>query len=491
MENPFFFQGTVPLEVFSCVRRKALIEQLVARMVLGQYIQVTGSHQSGRTTLAHQLIERVVHDPKLGFMPVRIACGGLAAVGAAAFANSFITRIGEVSQAFLDESLLDRVMPRLRLVGTNVWYDLHRTLVDVGSLLDSQPYSAFLLVFDDVEAMLENTVRDALSFLRALYEQYSAMRGRAPYRVIIMTPRDMQRWNLGHRSPFNISSVVPMPAFTEQEFDEMLDDDHAGQVLGAMRFSEGARTAVFRESGGNPYFIQRLCHAMVEKAQSAGTAVTLEYKDAVHACVRLFEHGDESIRKLNHDLDEKRVPQEWDLCKRLACGKRIPYRGVQTEMDCLAGSGVIGDKDGFCHIPIGLYRRRIINRCYNERYSELDEVFNDRERVLLSLSSIQAVLLDESIRSIIVERLRLGSDDVSPREAESYAPSITDLLKGLPESGRWNLDLEEVNVFLEYYRERRAVDLDEIIGLLAKWFAMVLPNEQRAAPFLRKEPRTE
>ncbi|HUW61611.1 MAG TPA: hypothetical protein VMZ06_11435 [Candidatus Bathyarchaeia archaeon] len=471
--NPFWCSGPVyAKEHKSCVWRKGVIEKITRYLKEGKYVQLIGPHQSGRTTLAIQLCEHLGGKRELALMPVLISCGGLPSENQEAFAATLAERLQEVADAFLTARHAKNVNTRLQDPVRKDLYDLYKALRDVGSEV-VRP-RAFVLVIDELETLSDTTVCDVLSFFRGLFENYAAERDVAPYRVVILPTRDMQRWDLKGRSPFNIAEALSLERFSKDEFETFFDDDHVGGMPDKVpSFSGEARAVIFRESGGNPYFVQRICHAMVERAKDLHRRDDLSAKDALYACIVLFEHGDEKMKRLNHDILSD--SEEWSLCEKLVSGLQVAYRGVQTEVDRLAELGVVYDKEGFCDIPIGLYRRRLINRCYNERYPGLDFFFDDQERLLLSYSPTQAAVLNASVSRVIEENLASIEAASEPGEREK---KILAIVEALAKDGTLEIDLKEVNAFLEYYGKDPLPNIDELLRLIAKWFNIVIDRKK-------------
>jgi hypothetical protein len=474
MENSFRWMGhRVPTDT-TYVFRRSLVQEIVGRFRQGQYLQLVGPHQCGRTTAAVQVATYLAEHQSENLIPVVISCTGLPGLDLTGFADMVVTRLDEVAREFLSGSAYKTFSKNLNVARTDRLFDLQKALLRAG---DAVKGHALVLIFDELETLADEAVCDALTFLRGLYEHYGDQRLEAPYRVMILVTRDLQRWKLGNRSPFNISEAVMVPPFTREEFDEMLDEKHAGAVLKDVTFTDDARQMIYAESGGRPYFLQRICHEMVEEMISKAPPWTLTHKETVSAFLRIFEGKDENLKGLNHEIPDD--SQEWSLCRKLACGMRLPYRGVQTEFDRLEELGVIAKQGGFCEIPVNLYRRRIINRCYNEAYADLEYYrFDDRDQLLLTFSIIQVILLSFHVRERIVETIpdieETGWHDTPKSER---LVRILKVLDGLFEESVIGIDMEEANAFLEYYKEPPLENDRPIRELAARWFDLVLPKE--------------
>lgn len=472
MSNLFWFTGALRggPEQLSCVERRDFVSEILRRLDNGEYVQIIGPHQSGRSTVAVQLDTYIRTKRKDEYYPVLLSGESMANAQLDTFAHVLLARMCKEASTLLPPAFSENLIPRN---GSCQAFELSRALMRIGEDVASNEHAAFIIVIDEITSMQNTTVIDVLSVFRGLFERYSADRLNAPFRVVVVATRDLQRWRLANRSPFNISRALEIPPFSPEEFATLLDNDHVGKALHDLSFGADARRTVFHESGGNAYFIQRLCHAMVEGATGGPRPLELTHKDAIRAVLSLFEGPDENLKSLNQEIPPD--SPEWALCRKLACGMRILYRGVQTETDRLAELGVLVDKDGYCHIPVNLYRRRIIGRAYNESYSDYDYLFeDDDERFLLGLSSIQALLLNVHVRHALREHVREFRE---PATDAARTEGVFRVLGALAHERKLTLALEEVKIFLEFYNRPVPPTPDDILRLAARWFALVLPSE--------------
>jgi len=120
---------------------------------------------------------------------------------------------------------VDRGVPKTFL-------DLYLQLCALGDAIkQSEEYSALVIIVDEIEALSDGLAREVLVFFRGLFSHYAERRWESPYRVVIVTTRDVAYLKLGNTSPYNVSHLVRLPPFARDELDTMLDREHAGGGL--------------------------------------------------------------------------------------------------------------------------------------------------------------------------------------------------------------------------------------------------------------------
>lgn len=144
-------------------------------------------------------------------------------------------------------------------------------------------HSTIIFLVDEIEALPDNLIKDVLRFFRGLFSEYAERRWESPYCVLTFSTHDLVYWNLGGSSPYNISNVTNLAPFSRQELDTMLDNKKIREELHTITIDETARETIMAESGGHPYFIQRLCHILIKTNPVDDEKVTLKSTDVLRA----------------------------------------------------------------------------------------------------------------------------------------------------------------------------------------------------------------
>jgi hypothetical protein len=492
MQNPFFCDGPIaeghPLSGSTLVTRAGVTSAILERLHAGGYIQVVGPSQSGRTTLALDLLGKL-RPPCLGnsYIPVLLSCGRLPDARVKGFTRFVIRRFREViangAKHFADKAY-DQVRSILRNANPETMSELNEVLADCGSQMPGG--EVFVLIFDEFQAMPRELTIEVLRSLRGLYGSYTK-HWLSPYRVVILNTHDVSHWKLDEGSPFNVSSIVSLPPFSRQEFDMMLDDQHAGSKLVGVSFSTEARETIYKESGGRPYFLQRLCHAIVSNALHLGSPIVFGKQDVTRGVLEVFEEGDKNLKVLRREIRADSVMK--NLCRSLVHNLKVPFQS-DYPIDTLSELGVIADADHFCSLPVRLYERDIVNTCFAEDFSQVGEILTEEELLLVRSFWIQKAILSTHAQQMIRSRLVSLKTERNP----TYQDILHCATKATGELLKRNvisLDFSEVRTYAEYYRLKEIPD-KAIIHLLGKAFvASILPQHREKEAEWGPQPRPQ
>jgi len=348
--------------------------------------------------------------------------------------------------------------------------DLIFLLIEIGDeLKKAAEFSYFVFLIDEIEAMPDCLIAEVLRFFRSLFGHYAEKgRWKSPYRVVIFTTRDLSYWDLGRGSPFNISSIILLKPFSREEFDTMLNEQHAGPTLPNVIFDESARIRIMTESGGYPYFIQKTCHILVEKYQPDNNEkIVVGNREVLKAVLRFYEIGDDNLHNIY--LEASQESNEWQLCTRLAGGNRVTYAANDPPTKNLVELGIIVDVEGYCHFSMGLYKKQILKICFGQEYQAITQSLPDNEQLLLNISCLQKILLNDKIEQRVFAEMNNLKQDKDRTDAETAA-ELSDYLDRVLKDQESALDMEEIHAYVDYYNIEPMKDRKEALLVLAKAF---------------------
>jgi hypothetical protein len=477
MESPFRFSGSIvrndPVSGVTFVERKGLVSHVFQLLEAGEYVQIVGPNQSGRTTLAISMLHDLQSEGTIKFyIPVLINCGALPDACSIGFIRTLIRRLREVSKEVLQGDEYAALRSILEQNTPNAMWELHEVIINCGHKLPEG--EAFVIMLDELETMPEELIKDVLCFFRGLFTFYSPRRWVAPYRVIIFTTHDVSYWKLKKGSPFNVSNVVHLTAFSQLEFENMLDNQHAGGKIAPLSFSDDAKNIIYHESGGRPCLLQRLCHCIVSNYSQPTHEAIIGKKEAFRAIFKIFEMGDKSLKMITQDIQTNQ--SSWRVCKELTSGRKVPYES-DYPIDELSELGVIENVSHFCEIPVNLYKRQIVKRRFVEEIQPLVKDFTDEELLLLRIHCIQKILLNSEARKAIFAKLEyLGYRKNGSYTEMTVSPEISKIVNEVLSEQKLLLDTEEIETFITYYDYENVPEIDEIIKLLSKCFIVIIFN---------------
>ena len=474
IKNPFRYSGPIikddPEYGSTFVDRTEICRVIVRHIQQGDYIQIVGSHQSGRTTLAIDLIGKLLSKPEtaISSIPVLISCESLMDACREGFIETIIIRLRRVMKEYLTENTYAVIGSMLKAPIPKTILDFYNLLIAFGKEVRKlTKFSEIVFFLDEVEALPHNLAVDILRLFRALFHNYAERRWEAPYRVIIMTTHDLSYWRLGNSSPYNISNIIPVKPFSQQEIDILLDKNHAGKALKKVTFSKSSRLRIYQETGGQPYLVQRLCHLLIERIRTKDHRVILTDKNVMEAVLGLFEKGDKTLQNL---YGEVRVgSEEWQLYGRLATGKREPFEADNPAIRNFFQQGAITDANHYCMISARIYERQILKRHFWEEFAQVIDSFADKERLLLHVSCLQKILINGQIGQSVFARIEDLTHDDSLSEGK-ITKELSEYLDILLKDQEADLDMREIHIYFEYYNMEPIKSRKKALSVLARAF---------------------
>lgn len=478
--NPFRFQGPIiaedPESGCTLVHREHVLGEILRLLEEGEYVTIVGPHQSGRTTLAIDLIDRLASGRGLGKakVPVLVSCESLVDASRESLIRTILMRI---ARALEECPALRKRTPPAALLGSEE--SLPKTFVDLAPRLrvlgdaikQSGTYSALALVVDEVEAMPDALLRESLIFFRWLFGDYAEKREDAPYRVVILATRNLAYLKIGTSSPYNIAHLVYLVPFSPSELVTLLDKEHAGKELTEITFDDAALRKIYTESGGHPYFIQRLCHILIEQCHAHGGEIATVTEQEVHrAVLELCESGEENLLAVYKEIPAD--SEDWALCKRIIVGYAEPYAAIDPAVSRLARRGIIRNVDHCCSISSGIYRRQILRRYFREEFLKAIHFSSDIERRVANVPCLQEILVNAEVGEFVAEKIDLlRRHKRNRRKAETtIASELAGFLDEILTNRKCDIDMGEVQVHAQRYHIHHLEERQQALSLLAAAF---------------------
>ncbi len=474
MINPFRYTGPIykgdPESGLTFVGRDNTYHDIYKLIQQGEYIQIIGPYQSGRTTLAVDIIDRLIpsDDSTPTYIPVLISCDSLMDACREGFIRTVCTRLSKVIQQYF-QGRAYKVLRKLFDKSPDNLLKFHELLAECGEKIKG--ISTFVILLDEIEALPDNLVVDVLRFFRGLFHTYAENRCKSPYRVVIFTTHDLSYWNLGRSSPYNMSNILPLKPFSRKELDSMLGKNHVGKLLANISFDDSAKQRIYHESGGHPYFIQRLCHIIIEQHLSTENEVTLDDKVVYKAVLKLFGKGDKKLQILYNEFPGDST--EWRLCKKLVAGHCEPFEADRPDIKTLVELGIICDRNHYCQISANIYKRQILKRYFHETFLAIEDYFTENEQLPLRISCLQEILLNTEIGEFVFSKLAFLDRDKYTNLDDAIRNNQEDILKDLNEliiEKNLRPEEKEIHAFIEYYDLKLTVNQSEILRLLLRGF---------------------
>jgi hypothetical protein len=465
MFNPFYNDGPIKPEakIPTMVWRNHFLDELTKDVSEAMHPLIVGSRQSGKTTLAYQLINKLHNRREKDCIAIYIDSSSLVGATETNVVSHFIKTIIEFIKRSESKIVNEDFLETLHnYTGRQpvTFYDYSRFLDDFCSSVLN--IFRIVLVFDEIEVLPDKLLYGVLNVFRSIATKSQFQHDSPCYSIVILCHRNLTEFDLGLGSPYNVNvKTRRIEDLTLQELNEMLDGTHAGSVIGK-KFSDEAIDFIYRETSGHPYLVQRLCHQAVEMIEHKSNMINI--KDVIHVSMWLFEKGDRNLRITIDSVSNTTYGEEiviHDLLK----GKMIPFERILPSIRNLEYKGIIKeDKESrLCVFRAKIYEQLFLNKYFN-RLNPLDgKHIKEDATLLLRISEIQSLLLNEKLYKSIKAEL-------SKNTHQDMHRSISMCLMNLYESSKLRLHLEIIKESLRYWKTEintTSIDYEKILNILS------------------------
>lgn len=321
---------------------------------------IIGPSQSGKTTLANQLIHKL--HKQNNYIVIAIEAGPLANATEANVINLIFKSTKENLKKELSRLNLNQLINELDKICCeslpNTWYEFSEYLDAIYETLHN--IHQIVLVIDEIEVLSDPLLYNFLSLFRSLANK-NLGREKGPYfSMVILCQQDLSAFDLGKGSPYNIKVTTRrINDFTFTEFQEMLDQDHAGSIIGKI-FNEEAASLIFNETSGHPFLIQRICQLAIDIMHEQHYE-KIDEKIVIETMIVLFEKGNRHLRIIYNDAPQDNDQKE--IILRILRGIPEPFERILPAHRYLEDKGVIKEDKThkLCRFRTKIYERLFLS----------------------------------------------------------------------------------------------------------------------------------
>ncbi len=309
--------------------RTALIAEGLKKIDDWRYFTIFAPRQSGKTTCFQFLIEAIrVQRPD--YFPVWVSFESFGDISGEDFLELFqeaVQRRQKQSYRFV------RSFPRL--------FQFFQQLI-------SAEKKELVLIIDEVEGLQNQAlVNNFLHLIRSIYHERKEMGLRS---VILTGVSNISGILQSNASPFNIADQLHIPYFSCAEVFELLAQ-HEGET--GQLFDPDVKEGIFSNTAGQPGLVNALARDIVEKKLPGGEKVTREaFLKTMDDFTRIYLDNNIS----NIVAKAKEYPQ---LMKDILFGGEVSFNAYDETIKYLFVHGVISDSDGYCCIPVPIYKKAL------------------------------------------------------------------------------------------------------------------------------------
>ena len=413
----FETRGPVNPEDNYVVARTDEFADFIKRVKRGRYVVLFAPRQTGKTTFFKTALDMLETVEEGAYLPIQLNFEIYEGYGRAEFYGSLRENICmEIAAVFrqrripIDEELAD-FLANAPLANS---LSLGSFLRQLGLLLTPQ---RVVLLIDEFDAIPREELRNFLRMLRYIY--LLGRKERCPYSIGIVGVKSITQLDYDRTiSPFNIQDEFHLPNFTLAQVQELLGD-YTAEV--GQAFAPGVVDALHRQTGGQPFLVNRLAQLLTEEMDIPQTeTITAAHFAQAHQEIL----GEDNVNIVHLRTNIRRNPrfQNW-LMKIISYDEGVKFNPDDDILSELATYGVIAKGErGLCEIanPIYLYRilqtfEPLINGLEQEYYRQ--DTGNGYHDYLTADGAIAMGRLLDNFRDFIARAgFRILQVPATPRE---------------------------------------------------------------------------
>jgi hypothetical protein len=320
----------------------------------GRYFSIFAPRQSGKTTFFKETCRQLQKDPT--YVAIILSFQHYEEVDRTQF------------YAMLEMSLYNQLLDRLKQVNcekleaVNRFLDHHHLTDHISFFLLFKElnriiqFKKIVMFIDEFDGIPLKELKNFLTSLRGLYQQYKGVKQKALYSVGLVGIRNITKLIVGGVSPFNIADQVNFPPFSLNnvrglyaQYTEETNQPFTGEAV----------RKVYQETAGQPWLVNRL-GAILTLDIKPGTIEPINEKDVEQAIEVL-------LREKNDHFDN--LYEKAKLYKETFIEivfDHVEYVPDDVDQDWLEQYGLIKDKNGSAVVFNNIYKARFIKTFFKE-----------------------------------------------------------------------------------------------------------------------------
>ena len=266
------------------------ILQKIINTLHNNHIMITGPRRIGKTTLLHQLNNRLttLNDPAFSFIPIMVDVQGTPE-------QAFFHTVMDDIVTALPEYLPRRARPALDFDPSNPKYNSRVFGKDLGKIIKALQQNSpgktvkMILLMDEMDVMNSYDQR-VQSQLRSIFQKPFARN----LSVVVAGTDLRQQWER-YESPFyNMFTPLTLKPFSLEEARQLI----LKPVAGIYRYDDEAVTKILEVTGRHPFRLQQLCREIIQRiAEKKRKRITLADVETTLDTIQWIEEESEQISK--------------------------------------------------------------------------------------------------------------------------------------------------------------------------------------------------
>ena len=389
-------------------------EDLKTMVDHGRYFSIFAPRQSGKTTFFRSFAKEVEKNSNYIFILM-------------SFENCQDDNLSTF-YAYIQKKIYKQLLQRLELINCRELEavqnllelhqltqcaDFYSLFEDLNTIITRKKIVIFIDEFDGIPL---NEIKNFLTTLRKLYQDYKAETKKALYSVGLVGIRNITQLTVGGISPFNIADHVEIPPFS---FKNILDLYQQYTQETNQPFTKEAVQKIFEQTQGQPWLVNRLGSILTRQIKPE-TTDAIEVDDVHKAIQQLLKE-----KNAHFDNLKEKVLLYKETFNKINSQqvKFLPYDEAQS---WLYQYGLIKEKNDFAVISNTIY-----SKCFSDTSNKINHMTEQKKKIFISYCHKDKdwlLIILEYLKSLEHENIELWVDD-KIKTGEQWNPVIADAIQ--------------------------------------------------------------
>jgi len=320
----------------------------------GRYFSIFAPRQSGKTTFFKETCRELHNNPT--YVAIILSFQNYQDLDKTQF------------YALIERYLYSQLKSRLKEVGcdksetVNRFLDSHHLTEHISFRLLFEElnqliqFKKIVIFIDEFDGIPLNQLKNFLTSLRELYQNYKGVKQKALYSFDLVGIRNITKLVVGGVSPFNIADQVELPPFSLKNVQDLYAQytEETNQP-----FTDEAVKTVYEETRGQPWLVNRLGTILTVNVKP-GTVESIDRKDVEKAIQILLKERNDHF----DNLYEKAVLYKETFIEIVF--DNVEYNPDDQDHTWLEQYGLVKNKEDHAVVANNIYKARYIKTFFKE-----------------------------------------------------------------------------------------------------------------------------
>ena len=334
--NPYKYIGPLDpkKDKLVCIPRSEDVHRVIGGIRKGDYWNILGPKQIGKTTFLHQIKNEFPH---------------------ASYIYLNLNNASQKAENFyqqLIQSLVTEIPSQQIKTNSSKWKKYSPELGFFEFLKAFKPKhdsKQIILLFDDIDDF--PFLKNFLGLWRKVFHERLENKQLNKYTVIISGSQDLVAETMGTTSPYNIAIDLFLRDFSKEDSENLIT--HPMKSLN-IEIAPKAIETLLSQISGHPQLLQHGCYLLVDRAIISKQSIT---DRTVEEVIQDLFATNNSLRILKQDLNKDSKLER--LTRDIISGKKTKF--PPNKEYSMAGAGPIVDSNSYCAIRNRMYEQYIKN----------------------------------------------------------------------------------------------------------------------------------